>query len=68
MYTPMTRGNLFRSVATCRQLRHKQADEAVHAATRGEAILTTDLAIVLLLLAAAIAMFIAERPRMDMVA
>ena len=30
--------------------------------------MTTDLAIVLLLLAAAIAMFIAERPRMDMVA
>ena len=39
-----------------------------HAATLGEAILTADLAIVLLLLAAAIAMFIAERPRMDVVA
>ena len=30
--------------------------------------MTTDLAIVLLLLAAAIAMFIADRPRMDAVA
>jgi di/tricarboxylate transporter len=41
---------------------------STHAATFGEVILTTDLAVVLLLLAAAIAMFIAERPRMDMVA